>query len=103
MKTTTELIDELNRAERGDRVTVETDAGEYEGLVEATHFAAPEGTEEGVVGIDVRIDTGEFDGELLEISSTASSRTEKFSPPVVRFPESGQDERAILDVRLSDT
>jgi hypothetical protein len=100
MQTTTELIDVLNRAEEGDRLTVETDGGEYEGRVRETHYAPPESREEGVVGVDLRTD-GE-DGELLEIRSTASSSTRKFSRPVVREPSDGETEREILNLRLSE-
>jgi hypothetical protein len=101
MKTTTELIDEIHRAEQGERMTVRTDTGEYEGEIEASHYAAPESRAEGVVGVDIRIEGGDFDGELLEIRSTAGSSTQKFSRPVVRFPEEG-DEHEVLDISESD-
>jgi TusA-related sulfurtransferase len=100
MKTTTELIDEMNQAEEGEHVTVRTDTEEYEGDIEATHYAAPESREEGVVGIDVRTEGGDFDGELLEIRSTAGSSTQKFSRPVVRLPEE-EDDHEVLDLSRS--
>lgn len=102
MKTTTELLDTMNRAERGDYMTVRTDAGEYEGELQDSHYAAPESEKEGVVGVDIRIEGGEFDGELLEVRSTAESSTQKFSRPVVRFPERDEAEREVLNLVLSE-
>lgn len=102
MKTTTELIDELNRAEQGDHITVRTDGGEYDGEIVETHFAAPETGEGGIVGVDVRIEGGDYDGERLEVRSMAESSTQKFSRPVARFPDDGEPERSILNLSASE-
>lgn len=102
MKTTTELIDELNRAERGERMTVRTEAAEYDGEILETHFAAPESREEGIVGVDIRVEGGDHDGARLEVRSTAGSSTQKFSRPVARLPDEDVPEREILDLVSSE-
>ncbi|WP_336135066.1 hypothetical protein [Natronomonas amylolytica] len=102
MKTTTELIDVMNRAEAGERLTVRVEDDTYSGEVRETHYAAPESDEEGVVGLDLRIAGGDRDGERLEVRSTAGSNTQKFSRPVVRFAAGDGTEHEVLDLSPSE-
>lgn len=102
MKTTTELIDVINRAETGEQMAVRVEAGTYDGEIQETHYAAPESFEKGVVGLALRIEGGDRDGERLEIRSTAGSNTQKFSRPVARFSERDEAEHEVLDLSSSD-
>jgi hypothetical protein len=102
MKTTTELIDVMNRAEAGEHMTVRVTDGTYDGEVRDTHYTAPESAGEGVVGLDLRVEGGDREGERLEIRSTAGSSTQKFSRPVARFPERDGSEHEVLELSSSD-
>ncbi|MEF8809015.1 hypothetical protein [Natronomonas sp.] len=102
MKTTTELIDAMNRAEEGEHMTVRVEGDTCDGEVRETHYAPPESREKGVVGLALRIEGGDRDGERLEVRSTAESNTQKFSRPVARFSERDEAGHEVLDLSSSD-
>lgn len=102
MKTTTELIDAMNRAEEGEHMTVRVEGDTYDGEVRETHYAAPESREKGVVSLALRIAGGDRAGERLEIRSTAGSNTQKFSRPVAEFSDREEAEHEVLDLSSSD-
>lgn len=102
MKTTTEIIDVMNRAEEGEHVAVRVEGDTYDGEIQETHYAAPESREEGVVSLALRVVGGDRDGERLEIRSTAKSNTQKFSRPVAELPDRQGAEHEVLDLSFSD-
>jgi hypothetical protein len=102
MKTTTEFIDAMNRAEEGEHMTVRVEGDTYDGEVRETHYAAPESREKGVVSLTLRIEGGDRDGERLAISSTAESNTQKFSRPIAEFPDCEEADHEVLELSSSD-
>lgn len=79
MKTTTELIDAMNRVEAGDRVVVRTDDGEaYRGRVVRTEYSPPAGAD-GFVAMALEV--GE---RRLEVRADTEPPAGKFARPELR-------------------
>lgn len=93
MKSVTELIDVMNNVADGDRLRIETEAGEYRGVVSATEYDYPDGDSAGRVRIDVRMDEpGDLPNEVLEVRSSAQTSVEKFTRPILRPPDVAEGE-----------